>query len=181
MWPWMNRFGTEPFTVARAPTAGPPGGSRRTPRKRCRIFQTAFPNIQLGDIEPVVDAPDPALADHYAAWIDAMEKAWGHPLAFFHADIVWERPWRDTFAKIHPMIAAKRIPLGIIYNAPRDDLSNDHWLASAQQHYEDMENNGGVIPDQAIFQSWSAMPNRLFLKMSRLLTQILCSATFASG
>ena len=126
-----------------------------------KIFQAAFPAIQLGDVEPVVDDADPDLIGRYTAWIDAMEAAWGKPLAFFHADILWGRSWRSTCTKLRTMLTAKHIPFGIIYNTPSGDLSNDHWLAAAQQHYEDMENNGGPVPDHAIFESWTPMPDRL--------------------
>jgi hypothetical protein len=126
-----------------------------------RLFIAAFPGIQLGDIEPVKDVPGVNLGQRYAEWIDAMERAWGRPLAFFHADIVWNLPWRHAFAEVVPAIAAKHLSLGIIYNQSFGDLSNDHWLAAAREHFEDMENNHGLVPDQAVFQSWSAMPDRL--------------------
>ena len=123
------------------------------------LFKQAFPGVQLGDIEPVIDTPD--LAPRYATWIDAMQRALGEPLAFFHLDVVWNKSWRNAFATVVPMLQAKHLPIGIIYNQDFNDASNDHWLAAAQEHYEDLENNGGFVPDQAIFQSWSAMPNRL--------------------
>jgi hypothetical protein len=123
------------------------------------LFQRAFPGIRMGDIEPVINTP--GLTRRYAGWLDALQRAMGEPPAFFHLDIVWNKPWRNSFETVTSMLAAKHVPLGIIYNQSSEDLSNDHWLAAAQEHYEDMENNGGLVPDEAIFQSWSAMPNRL--------------------
>ncbi len=142
-------------------TAWPASRIAANAAQTMKIFQAAFPNVKLGDIEPVTDEKDPALIVRYAGWIEAMENALGQPLAFFHADIVWKERWRAALAQLPPMLAAKRVPLGIIYNAPSADLSNARWLAAARQHYEDIENNDGIAPDQAIFQSWSAMPDRL--------------------
>jgi len=129
-----------------------------------RIIQSVFPAVQLGDIEPVQDQSGPnlpaqALIDQYSAWVDAVQSRWGKPLAFFHCDVIWTRPYQTALRGLQAAMAQRHVPFGIIYNG--SGLSPHEWFASAQQHYEDIENNGGRAPDQAVFQSWNPLSARL--------------------
>jgi hypothetical protein len=129
-----------------------------------RIIQAVFPDVQLGDVEPVQDQPmpnlqSPALVDQYSAWADAVQARWGKPLAFFHCDVVWSWPWEAAVRGLQAAMARRHVRFGIIYNA--SGLTPHDWFAGAQQHYEDIENNGGRAPDDAVFQSWDSMSDRI--------------------
>ena len=58
---------------------------------------TVFPDVQVGDIEPLVNGgPEGMTRDQiigrYAQGIEGFQKALGKPLAFFHCDLDWNDP-----------------------------------------------------------------------------------------
>jgi hypothetical protein len=120
-----------------------------------------FPKVKIGDIEPVGSSPEDGLVHEYGEWIDAYQQAVGEPLAFFHADVQWAKPWVAPVAKLAADLKSKAIPFGIIYNGNGDDTSDQAWVAHAEAHYLAYEADGRSAPDQAVFQSWVAHPSHL--------------------
>jgi hypothetical protein len=118
--------------------------------------KAVFPRIRTGDIESVGPSPDAAVM-----WIEAFRTATGEPLAFFHADVLWQAPWQTPLEKLAVAIHERKIPLGVIYNGNNDDISDEAWVAHAEAHYRAVEADSGIAPDQAVFQSWVSYPSRL--------------------
>jgi hypothetical protein len=122
------------------------------------ILKTAFPDLQIGDIEPV--PPNGLAADwiqRYATWMDAFQTAVGSKLAFFHADTGFLPTWITDVAALRVETSKRGISLGISYDGFPSDTSDAQWLGRAQQNFVDFELAKGQ-PDQALFQSWEAFP-----------------------
>jgi uncharacterized protein (TIGR03437 family) len=125
-----------------------------------RALLAQFPNVIIGDIEPFPVSPSNWLPQ-YQAGIEAFRKALGFPLAFFHADLLWDAPsYLADLVSVRKMLSSEGVPFGIIYNGNASDTSDSQWIQSATQHLLAVELNLGS-PDQVIFQSWHAYPKKL--------------------
>ena len=120
-----------------------------------------FPEIVVGDIEPVGrhdQYPDWSELD---LWLDACKKALGAPLAFLHLDITWSLPWRDDVEFIAKQSQAKGVPLGVIFNGDSYDLSDADYAGDVALHVQQVT----ALPDahigDAVFQSWQIYPRRV--------------------
>jgi hypothetical protein len=129
--------------------------------KNIAAVRTIFPNAQVGDIEPVTFSANDSLVHHYVEWIDAYRRAVGEPLAFFHADVVWDKPWLTAVEELVRDLEGKEIPFGMIYNGNGDAPTDKIWIDEAEAHYTAYEADGRNAPDQVIFQSWLAHPSHL--------------------
>ena len=123
-----------------------------------------FPAVQVGETEPFglpfLSAGE--WAGMLQQWFSAFQSATGRPLAFLHADIVWVRPDAiSQFEAALPVIRAAGIPLGVIYDGTPFDPTGAAWVADAKAHVALIENRLGVIPAQAVFQTWMEMPARM--------------------
>ena len=128
-----------------------------------REYKKVFPQVVIGDIEPI-----PAIAaqagwqSEYQSWRTAFAQATGQPLAFLHLDISWAKA--DWPAKLQDTVAFCRngkLPFGIIYNGNvhgDPSASNEKWLNSAVQNFQQVENRMGIVPEQVIFHSWAKFP-----------------------
>jgi hypothetical protein len=138
----------------------------RSVAKNIAVFRAVFPNVRVGDIEPLTSfSPDQASAE-ITAWSTAFEDATGHPLAFLHGDLNWSAPWEKTLPPITEALRRNRIPFGLIYNGDPDDGWSEAWIESAERHFEEYESDDRVSPDQVIFQSWMANPTRVLPETS---------------
>ncbi len=120
-----------------------------------------FPNVVIGDIEPVPGPPGVDWLSQYQAGIEALRRALGFPLAFFDADVAWDTSgYLDDLASVHKMLVSEGVPFGVIYNGNPYDTSDAQWIQSATQHMLAAESNLGS-PDLVIFQSWHPYPRKL--------------------
>jgi len=125
-----------------------------------KALRTVFPQVKIGDIEPVGEPTLEITTDRYRRGIQAF-RALGVPLAFFHADVSWWTPsYPEKLAALHKLVASEHIDFGVIYNGNAEDLSDAAWLQSAESHMADVESAIGT-PDQVIFQSWNSYPKKL--------------------
>jgi hypothetical protein len=118
--------------------------------------RTVFPNVIVGDIEPVPAGGD--WLNQYTAGIDAWRAAAGIPFAFFHFDVNWQVDWKPNVEDMRQALQQRSIPFGIIYNGWATDLSDAQWMTDAENHYAQWEAQGGTIPSHVIFQSWYPYP-----------------------
>ncbi|MDR3707276.1 MAG: hypothetical protein P4L33_03170 [Capsulimonadaceae bacterium] len=123
-----------------------------------------FPDVQVGDIEPIVGVKsmkDDELADRYIDGIKAFRASLGRPLAFFHADVDWRS---DDYLKdvttIRKKVLAATIPFGIIYNGSNADTTDLAWIDATARHMATIEFALGQ-PADVIFQSWNSNPKKL--------------------
>jgi hypothetical protein len=129
--------------------------------KNLAQLQSAFPDALAGDIEVL---PNGAALENwlegYQQWVDAWQTVTGKPLAFFHFDVDWSSDWKPAAAALTRALAARKIPVGHIYNGD-DGASDATWIALGEEHMTDFESHAALIPDEAIFQSWEAYPKHL--------------------
>lgn len=125
-----------------------------------RALLAQFPDVLIGDIEPFPVSASNWLPQ-YQAGIEAFRNAFGFPPAFFDADVEWDAPsYLADLDSVRKMLASEGVPFGIIYNGNANDTSDSQWIQSATQHMLAVELNLGS-PDQVIFQSWHAFPQKL--------------------
>jgi uncharacterized protein (TIGR03437 family) len=122
-------------------------------------IKTVFPNVIVGDIEPVPGGP--AWLSQYTAGIDAWRAAAGVPFAFFHFDVNWGISWKPSVESLREALQQRGIPFGMIYNGWTTDLSDAQWMNDAENHYAEWEAQGGTIPSHVIFQSWYPYPQHV--------------------
>jgi len=125
-------------------------------------IRTVFPDVAVGDIEPVPDWGDtPDWLDPYLEWVDAWQTVTGTPLAFFHFDTDVNADWRPGDTALRLALAQRGIPYGVIYDGQLGQASDTAWVASAELHFTNRELYGSPPPDQVIFQSWDPNPQYL--------------------
>lgn len=125
-------------------------------------IRTVFPDVVVGDIEPVPDWGDtPDWLDPYLEWVDAWRSVTGKPFAFFQFDTDVYADWRPGDTALRLALAQRGIPYGVIYDGNQGQASDTAWVASAELHFTDRELHGSPPPDQVIFQSWNPNPQYL--------------------
>lgn len=126
--------------------------------------RSIFPAVQVGDVEPygIPSVSSEAWASMLGEWFSAFRNATGQPLAYEHADIVWNRPNAlPQFEAALPVIRQAGIPLGVIYNGTALDPTSAAWVADAKSHVALIEGRLGIHPPQVIFQSWTDLPKMM--------------------
>ncbi|MBI1220676.1 MAG: hypothetical protein GC186_19265 [Rhodobacteraceae bacterium] len=136
-----------------------------------------FPKLKIGDIEPIInelgrsDAP-PNYNASLQIWLDDFQAAFGRKLDFVHFDIAWyneswglstldaDEGWILPLTTAAALIRSNGVRLGVIYNGSTDDASNLEWEQDAKRHFEMIEGELELIPDDAVIQSWDKYPNR---------------------
>lgn len=137
--------------------------ARQTAGKLAEVREI-FPDVKVGDIEPVGIMPADAAqwADDMARWLQAFQEATSVPLAFMRLDCVWLRPnWEQQFDAVVPRIRAREVPLGVIYDGTPKDATDVEWVTSALNHSRLVERKLGGAPDQVAFQSWMDHPRAM--------------------
>jgi uncharacterized protein (TIGR03437 family) len=126
------------------------------------VVRSVFPNIIVGDSELIPDNEEsPDWLAKYLDWFSAWQKAYGKPLAFFHADVDRGYPtWRDDVAAVRQATAQAGIPFGMIYNGQLLDLTDADWISDAVNFFIDYELHS-TPPGQVIFQSWNNQPKQV--------------------
>lgn len=110
-----------------------------------------FPNIQVGDIEPVGVPETSDWMAEMTEWVRAYHKAVGVPLPFFHADIQWGGQWRTQLRVLAEDLCKTGIRLGVGYAGNPADYPQQ-WIQRAEQRSRMTEMEGVVMPDDAILQ-----------------------------
>jgi hypothetical protein len=128
-----------------------------------KAYQAVFPDVRLGDTEPLGPPPagDPAgrWSAGTQAWIDALQSASGAKLAFIHEDITdWNRPLADYLPAVARLVHRNGIPFAPIIIAATPKGPDDAWVASAQGNIERLKTSGAWPPDHLVFATWHAYP-----------------------
>jgi hypothetical protein len=120
------------------------------------MAQKIFPDMLVGDIEPVTG---PADAAAYKAWLETFREVNGFDLAFFHLDMDWSNSnWPAEALEMEAYGNELNIPIGIIYTGNPFDESDENWVESAGERVKRYELEAGGQPDHVIFQSWHDKP-----------------------
>jgi hypothetical protein len=125
-------------------------------------FKSIFPDVQIGDIEPVNSVVNAAGADKWLAdtkaWIEGFRNAAGFPLAFFHNDADWSVPLNRFIPDLQGLLEREEIPFGMIFDGADYPVSDAGWMAAAEEHIQAYNHSGNAPPDHVIFQTWNAFP-----------------------
>jgi hypothetical protein len=126
-----------------------------------RQFREMFPNIEIGDIEPVNAIKSNDWSEGVRDWIEAYRKETGVPLAFFHDDMIWREPIAGRTRMLVGLLQAHSIKFGVIFNSRGDVGSDQEWLDSAKRNIDEYRASGLKAPDQVIIQSWKPYPTHV--------------------
>jgi hypothetical protein len=131
------------------------------------VYAQEFPGLIVGDTEPTDIAEQDHWRDDLAAWVTGFRNQSGHPLAFTHLDIPFNRAGEEGYAVeyFHEVQKLKQQGLigaiGIIYDGTPTDSSDEGWIQDAKGHIQLLEDKHGMRPDQALIQSWQAYPQHV--------------------
>ena len=125
-----------------------------------RILKAAFPGITFGDIEPVNARSVGDIAD-ILEFAGAFRVATGEPLAFVHADIIWQQDWRPQLVKWRERLHAAGMRFGVIFDGDPQDEIDTAWTDHAVARYRSAVADPLTRPDHAIIQSWMPHPARM--------------------
>jgi hypothetical protein len=132
-----------------------------------RQVRSVFPNVAIGDVEPVsFSDKDPwftndAWPNDLSAWLDAYQAAVGENLGYFRLDMWWTpRSWEHLPALIG-LVRAKGVPLQVHYNGSGQDKTDQAWIADAVSTFKRFETSGWPLPDAAVIQFWTPNPSRI--------------------
>jgi hypothetical protein len=123
--------------------------------------KSVFPDVQVGDIEPIGN-PRPGWLKDIADWTKAYQAATGAPLAFLDFDVDWSNPhWAEELESGVRLMDSLHIPIGITYNGSKREASSREWVTEAVEHFRSVEGGIGIHPAFAVIQSWNQYPERM--------------------
>jgi hypothetical protein len=123
--------------------------------------KAVFPNVKVGDIEPLPQSSQADWVGTIMEWAAEFESAVGVPLAFFDMDVDWVRNWDADVSRLARELAARGVKFGIIYNGNPNDPDDQTWTRNAEVRFDAIEGRLGIIPDQAILQTWMVHPTHM--------------------
>jgi hypothetical protein len=126
-----------------------------------KLVRTVFPQVQFGDVEPLMGLDKETWITDLATWFDAYESATGEKLAFFRLDMAWDLRWQERIPALTKLLRQKGIPLQVIYNGDDNAKTDEAWIASAVAHFQEFEASKESAPDAALVQYWQTHPTRV--------------------
>jgi hypothetical protein len=152
---WFGHFATDPQTC-QFPILDVAGRVVTV----ARLYKAAFPDVVFGDIEtlgPLVRHAD--WQNAFQTYVQAFNQAIGAPLQFVQLDLDWRNPgWPEQITAFRTLGRTLGLKLGVIYNGDGEDTNDAQWIAHAQQNVALTETLHGIVPEQAVFQSWNKYP-----------------------
>jgi hypothetical protein len=121
-----------------------------------------FPDLQVGDVEPIGSPPRFDWPEKLTMWFEAYRAAVGRPLAFFHADVSWMHDnWQNELRFAANLSRRSGSRFGIVYNGNPTDPDGVTWANNALSRARNIERDLGVVPDDAVIQSWMPFPDEM--------------------
>jgi hypothetical protein len=126
-------------------------------------FLNYYPDVKIVHVEPIPGVVShPGWRTDDSSFEEALKKVIGKKPVSLQLDIDWGNPgWRDAFLQISDFVRQTGEHLGIIYNGTGADDSDSAWIDHATRNYIAVEDEIGIIPDQAVFASWNDFPTHL--------------------
>jgi hypothetical protein len=128
--------------------------------EKIKQMRRVFPSLQVGDIEPLGMTDPPGWANSLIEWAQAYKAAAGEPLAFVHFDMQWRGPWQAQLRKLEAQLRADGTRVGVVYNGFGNDKDDGEWVQHAEEHFNTLEHDASLLPDDAIIQTWNRHPAR---------------------
>jgi hypothetical protein len=134
-----------------------------------RQFETMrkyFPNLRLGDIEPVnasafATSQDPRFVQDVMTFADLIEKKTGQKLAFLHADVAWKWAWQPQFLDMARQARDRAIHFGVICDGDAGASDDAGWVRQALERCQAIAADPRARPEEFIAQSWEPLPTRM--------------------
>ena len=121
-------------------------------------MRAIYPNLSVGEIEPVGGGPGFPTAAELGQWFAAFHEASGLPVAFLHVDTVWGTAWQQDMRAVARQAAASGVRFGVIYKADPTEISDAAFARVALANADAAEAVLGGPPNQVIIQSWEDYP-----------------------
>jgi hypothetical protein len=133
-----------------------------------KAMRKYFPDVQTGIIDVVTSAPAPPaeLARNVGQYAGYLQDEIGR-LAFFHADVDWEKNWEAALPLVKREMRARRIPFGIIIGGGPGQRTNEAWEDVALRRLRLIEADPATRPDQIVAQSWQNLPTQMLPETRR--------------
>jgi hypothetical protein len=130
------------------------------------LLRRIFPNVQIGEIEPVNGSQyamslDNRFMDDVMEFDALLEQKSGVKLAFLHADVAWTSNWQPELEMMANRSHARGMRFGLICDGDANVGSNEAWVQQALQRYQTVVANPRTRPDDLIVQSWEPLPTRM--------------------
>jgi hypothetical protein len=124
------------------------------------ILRQIFPNVKIGDIDPV-HGKYPSEIDDLAAFADQFHRNTGVSLSFMHADVSWDSNWQPVLQTLAERMHRRGIRLGVICNGNPTERRNEVWISQALQRCRSMAADPKIKADELIVQSWHPAPTKM--------------------
>ena len=121
-------------------------------------MRTVFPTLEVGDIEPLGVTDPSNWAKTLIVWAEAYKAAVGEPLAFVHFDVQWRGPWQAQLRDLEARLRADGTRVGVVYNGLGADQTDMEWVQHAEEHFDALERDSSLMPDDAVIQTWNRHP-----------------------
>jgi hypothetical protein len=128
--------------------------------EKVKQMRTVFPDLKVGDVEPVGVTEPAGWVNSFIEWTQAYKVAVGEPLAFVHCDMQWRGPWQAQLRKLEARLRADGTRVGVIYNGFGADKTDEEWTQHAEDHFDTLERDASLVPNDAIIQTWDRHPAR---------------------
>jgi hypothetical protein len=124
------------------------------------VLLAYYPDLQIVEIEPVPELTqnsDWRASENY--FHVGLQQQTGKHIQAFQLDLDYNNPaWKQTLRDMREYTHQNNMKLGFYMYGTGYETSSAQWIDDAVRHMETAEGELGVIPDQAIFASWSPYP-----------------------
>jgi hypothetical protein len=121
-------------------------------------IRAIFPDIQIGDIEPVNAALINAAS--LQAWFTAYAQATGTQFQSFQADVqYWGPGWQTALASAITMAHANNILVGALIDGLGLATTNAAWATQAVARAQQILSTPALRPDYLVVESWQTLPS----------------------
>ena len=128
-------------------------------------FRTIFPNIIVGDIEPVGSLREGDRKGELRHWFSAYKAATGLPIAFLHDDVLFDITLDAAQMDAYQVTREAHIPMGFIYNGSPAAQSDRAWMQSAFTRAQKLHAFPTDV-EHVVIQSWDLFPKKFLPETS---------------
>lgn len=128
------------------------------------VLRRYFPDIKIGDIEPVSARPPggPASIDDILTFETLLRQKTGDAPVFVHADLAWASPgWQPLLQTLATRVHASGVRFGVICDGDVSAGNNEAWVAQALQRCRQVAANPRTRPDDLLAQTWEPLPTKM--------------------
>lgn len=131
-----------------------------------RQMRAIFPNVKIGQVEPIEAMPSADWAATMQQWFAAYKTAVGEPLAFFHVDVSWSKNWQINMPTLKNLLSPDGIKFGVIFNANNSESSDAQWMKNAEINIQRYNASGIGSPSHVVIQNWNSYPTTILPETS---------------